>query len=85
MEEVTRIFSEMELGDPSEAERLLPLVYDELPRLAAGRIAHERADHTLFQDPGNGTREKGGAQEVIAKPSPSPRSDPLTVRITLQR
>jgi hypothetical protein len=47
MNEVTRILSEIEPGDPSAAERLLPLVYDELRRLAAARMANERADHTL--------------------------------------
>jgi RNA polymerase sigma factor (TIGR02999 family) len=47
MNEVTRILSEIEPGDPSAAERLLPLVYDELRRLAAVRMANERADHTL--------------------------------------
>jgi RNA polymerase sigma factor (TIGR02999 family) len=47
MEEVTRILSEIEVGDPSAAERLLPLVYDELRRLAAARLASERGDHTL--------------------------------------
>jgi RNA polymerase sigma factor (TIGR02999 family) len=47
MNEVTRILSEIEHGDPSAAEKLLPLVYDELRRLAAARMANERADHTL--------------------------------------
>jgi RNA polymerase sigma factor (TIGR02999 family) len=47
MTEVTRILSEIQPGDPSTAERLLPLVYDELRRLAAARMTHERADHTL--------------------------------------
>jgi RNA polymerase sigma factor (TIGR02999 family) len=47
MNEVTRILSEIEPGDPSAAERLLPLVYGELRRLAAARMANERADHTL--------------------------------------
>ena len=47
MNEVTRILSEIEHGDPRAAERLLPLVYDELRKLAAVRMAHERADHTL--------------------------------------
>jgi RNA polymerase sigma factor (TIGR02999 family) len=47
MNEVTRILSEIEPGDPSAAEKLLPLVYDELRRLAAARMANERADHTL--------------------------------------
>jgi RNA polymerase sigma factor (TIGR02999 family) len=47
MNQVTRILSAIEPGDPSAAERLLPLVYDELRRLAAARMANERADHTL--------------------------------------
>ena len=47
MNEFTRILSEIEPGDPSAAEKLLPLVYDELRRLAADRMANERADHTL--------------------------------------
>jgi RNA polymerase sigma factor (TIGR02999 family) len=47
MNEVTRILSESEPGDPRAAERLLPLVYDELRRLSAARLANERADHTL--------------------------------------
>jgi DNA-directed RNA polymerase specialized sigma24 family protein len=47
MNEITRILSEIEPGDPSAAEKLLPLVYDELRGLAAARMADERADHTL--------------------------------------
>jgi RNA polymerase sigma factor (TIGR02999 family) len=47
MNEFTRILSEIEPGDPSAAEKLLPLVYDELRRLAVARMANERADHTL--------------------------------------
>jgi RNA polymerase sigma factor (TIGR02999 family) len=47
MNEVTRILSELGPGDPTAAERLLPLVYDELRRLAAARMTNERADHTL--------------------------------------
>jgi RNA polymerase sigma factor (TIGR02999 family) len=47
MNEVTRILSAMESGQPQEAERLLPLVYDELRRLAAQRLAHERPGQTL--------------------------------------
>ena len=41
------ILSAIEQGDPSAAEQLLPLVYDELRQLAARRLAAERADHTL--------------------------------------
>jgi RNA polymerase sigma factor (TIGR02999 family) len=47
MSEVTRILSAIEHGDPSAAQELLPLVYDELRKLAAQRLAKERADHTL--------------------------------------
>ena len=47
MNDVTRILSEIGPGDPSATEKLLPLVYDELRKLAAVRMANERADHTL--------------------------------------
>jgi RNA polymerase sigma factor (TIGR02999 family) len=47
MSDVSRILSAIEQGDPSAAERLLPLVYDELRRLAAQRLAQERPGETL--------------------------------------
>jgi hypothetical protein len=47
MSEVTRILSAIEQGDPHAAEQLLPLVYDELRRLAAEKIAQEKPGHTL--------------------------------------
>jgi RNA polymerase sigma factor (TIGR02999 family) len=47
MSEVTRILSAIEQGDPHAAEALLPLVYNELRRLAADRMSAERLDHTL--------------------------------------
>src|SRR5262245_9172873 len=47
MSEVTRILSAIEQGDPSAAEQLLPLVYDELRRLAAQRLGGEGPGHTL--------------------------------------
>jgi RNA polymerase sigma factor (TIGR02999 family) len=47
MSEVTRILSAIEQGDPSAAEQLLPLVYDELRKLAAARLACEPAGQTL--------------------------------------
>ena len=47
MSEVTRILSAIEQGDPAAAEQLLPLVYEELRRLAAAKMAAERPDHTL--------------------------------------
>jgi RNA polymerase sigma factor (TIGR02999 family) len=49
MTEVTRILSAVELGDPHAAEELLPLVYDELRRLAAQKLAQEKAGQTLQQ------------------------------------
>jgi RNA polymerase sigma factor (TIGR02999 family) len=47
MGEVTHILSAIEQGDPKAAEQLLPLVYDELRRLAAQRLAAEGPGHTL--------------------------------------
>jgi RNA polymerase sigma factor (TIGR02999 family) len=47
MSDVTCILSAIEQGDPSAAEQLLPLVYDELRRLAAQKLAHEMPDQTL--------------------------------------
>src|SRR4029077_5577006 len=47
MSEVTRILSAIEQGDPSAAEQLLPLVYDELRKLAAERMAQEKPGQTL--------------------------------------
>ena len=45
--DVTRILSQIESGDPSTAEKLLPLVYDELRKLAAAKLAHEKPGQTL--------------------------------------
>jgi RNA polymerase sigma factor (TIGR02999 family) len=47
MNDVTRILSTIERGDPSASEQLLPLVYQELRKLAAARMAPESLDHTL--------------------------------------
>jgi RNA polymerase sigma factor (TIGR02999 family) len=47
MTEVTRILSALEHADPSAAEQLLPLVYDELRRLAAQKLAQEKSGQTL--------------------------------------
>ena len=47
MSEVTRILSAIEQGDPSAAEQLLPLVYDELRKLAAQKMAQEAPGQTL--------------------------------------
>jgi RNA polymerase sigma factor (TIGR02999 family) len=47
MSDVTGILSAIEQGDPSAAEQLLPLVYDELRRLAAQKLAQEKPGQTL--------------------------------------
>ncbi len=47
MPEVTPILTQIESADPGAAEQLLPLVYEELRKLAAVRMAGERSDHTL--------------------------------------
>jgi RNA polymerase sigma factor (TIGR02999 family) len=47
MNDVTHILSEIEQGDPSAAEKLLPLVYNELRKLAAVKLAQEKPGQTL--------------------------------------
>ncbi|MCS7471582.1 ECF-type sigma factor [Stieleria sp. ICT_E10.1] len=47
MTDVTTILNQIEHGDPVAAEQLLPLVYDELRKLAAARLAHEQPGQTL--------------------------------------
>jgi RNA polymerase sigma factor (TIGR02999 family) len=47
MTHVTKILSQIESGDPVAAENLLPLVYDELRKLAAARLAQEKPGQTL--------------------------------------
>jgi RNA polymerase sigma factor (TIGR02999 family) len=47
MSEITRVLSAIEQGDPQAPERLLPLIYDELRRLAATRLAQEKPGQTL--------------------------------------
>ena len=44
MTDVTRILSQIESGDPSAAEQLLPLVYDELRKLVAQKMTQEQLD-----------------------------------------
>lgn len=48
MSDVTRILSQIEQGDPQAAEKLLPLVYDELRKLAAVKLAQENPGQTLL-------------------------------------
>src|SRR5262249_27770382 len=47
MNEVTRIITAIEQGDPHAAAQLLPLVYDELRRLASQKLAQEKPGQTL--------------------------------------
>ncbi len=47
MTDVTQILSQIESGDPSAAEQLLPLVYEELRKLAAAKLAREKPGQTL--------------------------------------
>ena len=47
MSDVSRILDQIQQGEPSAAERLLPLVYDELRKLAAARLAQEKPGQTL--------------------------------------
>jgi hypothetical protein len=52
MSEVTRILSEIEQGNAAATEQLLPLVYDELRKLAAAKLAQEKPGQTLQWPPG---------------------------------
>jgi RNA polymerase sigma factor (TIGR02999 family) len=47
MTDATQILSQIESGDPTAAEQLLPLVYEELRKLAAAKLAHEKPGQTL--------------------------------------
>ena len=47
MSDVTQILSQIEDGDGQAAEKLLPLVYDELRKLAAAKMAQEKPGQTL--------------------------------------
>jgi RNA polymerase sigma factor (TIGR02999 family) len=74
MSDVTRILSQIEQGDPQAADKLLPLVYDELRKLAAVKLAQEKPGQTLqatalvheayIRLVGGGSRESGvGSQK----------------------
>lgn len=47
MSDVTRVIEAIQQGDPKAADELLPLVYEELRKLAASKMANEAAGHTL--------------------------------------
>ena len=74
MTDVTQILSQIEDGDPSAAEQLLPLVYEELRKLAAAKLAKEKPGQTLASD-GAGPRRlhpAGGRREGPALEQPWP-------------
>src|SRR5258708_6902710 len=75
MSDVTRILSQIEAGDPAATEQLLPLVYDELRKLAAGRLAQEPSGKTL--QPTAGTRRRAG--EAARCPSPAGATREATI------
>jgi RNA polymerase sigma factor (TIGR02999 family) len=74
MSDVTRILSQIDQGDPSAAEQLLPLVYDELRKLAAAKLAQEKPGQTL-----QATALVHEAYQRLARPSgpegPEPAND----------
>ena len=47
MAEVTQLLSRIESGDPNAVDQLLPLVYDELRKLAAAKMAREKPGQVL--------------------------------------
>ena len=47
MSDLTHILSQIDAGDPAAADKLLPLIYEELKKLAMARLARERPGHTL--------------------------------------
>ena len=51
MADVTQILSQIEQGDPSAADQLLPLVYDDLRKLAAAKMAHEEPGREWLDGP----------------------------------
>jgi hypothetical protein len=58
MNEVTRILSGIEAGDPHAAAQLLPLVYDELRKRGAARLAEEVPGNTLLLSSPSATRSR---------------------------
>ena len=87
MSDVTRILSQIESGDPAAAEQLLPLVYAELRKLAAARLAQEQPGQTLqatalvheayLRLVGGGGVRSQGTGDSQSSPVLSPGSCPL--------
>lgn len=86
MSDVTSILSQIEAGNPTAAEQLLPLVYDELRKLAAMRLGYEKPGQTLqatalvheaymrLVKPRIGDRGSGIGEETPDTRSPTPNS-----------
>jgi RNA polymerase sigma factor (sigma-70 family) len=85
MANVTQLLAAIDQGHPQAAEQLLPLVYDELRKLAATKLAHEKPGQTLqatalvheaylrLVKPGVGSQESGVGTDR-QPPIPEPRS-----------
>ena len=91
MSDVTRILSQIERGNPAAAEQLLPLVYEELRKLAAAKLAHEKPGQTLqatalvheaylrlVGDRGDRGQGTGNREDKPSNQSLSPDSCPLS-------
>jgi RNA polymerase sigma factor (sigma-70 family) len=74
MSDVTRILSAIEAGDPHAAEQLLPLVYDELRKLAAQKLAQEKPGQTLQAT----ALVHEAYLRLVDAPNPSPTPPPRT-------
>jgi DNA-directed RNA polymerase specialized sigma24 family protein len=89
MSDVTRILSQIEEGDRRAAAELLPLVYDELRKLAAAKLAHEQPGQTLEatglvheaylrlvenQEPGTRVQEPGDRDQKLDEQNEAPGS-----------
>ena len=66
MTDVTRLLYAIEQGDPSAAKSLLPLVYDELRRLAAKQISQENPGQTLDATALVSRRDRQGRHPQVA-------------------
>jgi RNA polymerase sigma factor (sigma-70 family) len=91
MSDVTRILAQINSGDPAAATQLLPLVYDELRRLAAAKLAQEKPGQTLqatalvheaylrlVAEPGDREQGTGNSEEAPDNKILSPDSCPLS-------
>src|ERR1700738_2758191 len=85
MNDVTQLLNAIDQGDPTAAAQLLPLVYDELRRLAAQRLAHEPSGQTLqptalvheaYLRLGGTHDGPGWTTRAGTPPAPSPRRRP---------